>query len=604
MKKILMQLIILTICICGFGQSTVNTLRPASEIVDSLKKAGLIFTPAQEKPSIELTTDQAVMFLEKYSLQRYWHNVDDPLRKAIEYLLFLATRPPYDSSEAFLKNYKFDSIKIPWEEFYMWDTLKFKIPDTEPITFRMVDTAHFEIDTINTVVKSDSATVFPTELYNIFSESSRLKDTLILVITDTLTRVNSSNPDLPFRYYNSLFQIDSLEIAVNLLVKYLEDRDSTIINITGRGEGVVPIWFNSKSNNLMRYWLKNDVNDSITVWVGSYGRNTVGLFVEQGVNFRRPVRPTIDNTEARVNVERQDRSRLLELQRNEVKKSLWRHRTETNLAFNYTGMSNWVKGGERSLSSLLDITCYADYVNKQKKLSSNNFVRLKLGVISSGDDLFKKENLRKNTDLLETNSKLNHKAFGKFDFSAVMLFKTQLLKGYNYPKDGRVLVSKILNPAALTVGLGLDYKPNAQTSINFSPFSYKLTFMTDTINYDQTMHGIPKDKKAKHEPGINFMISNVWKPTNVLSITNRLQLFSNYIDKPQNIDIDWELMAATRLNWFTELRINTHLIFSDNIKTPVLDKNKQPEKNPDGTVKKTARIQFKDMLGVSLAFRF
>jgi hypothetical protein len=334
------------------------------------------------------------------------------------------------------------------------------------------------------------------------------------------------------------------------------------------------------------------------VWIGSTGRNTVGLFVEQGVSFRRPTRLTVDNTEATVNVERQDRSRLLELQRNEVKKSLWRHRTETNLAFNQTGLWNWVKGGEGSLSSLLDITGYADYADRQKKFSSNNFIRLKLGFIKSGENP-----IRKNTDILETNLKLNHKAFGNFDFSAVMLFKTQLMKGYNYPNDS-IPVSKFLNPAALTLGLGLDYKPNAQTSINFSPLSYKLTFVNDTANIDQTKYGISNDKKAMHEPGISFIVSNTWRPKPNIALTNRLQLFSNYIDNPQNIDIDWEATFTTRLNWFTELRLNTHLIFSDNIKTPVLDKDKKPEMNPDGTVRKTARVQFKEIIGLSLAFRF
>ena len=266
--------------------------------------------------------------------------------------------------------------------------------------------------------------------------------------------------------------------------------------------------------------------------------------------------------------------------------------------FNQTGLFNWVKGGENSLSSLFDITGYADYDNKEKKLSSNNFARLKLGFIRSGDNP-----MRKNTDILETNSKLNHKAFGKFDFSVVALFKTQLLKGYNYPNDS-IPVSKILNPADMTVGFGLDYKPNARTSINLSPLSYKFTFMTDTINFDQTLHGIPHDKKSKHEPGINLMVSSTWIPSQTLSVTNRLKLFSNYIDKPQNIDIDWELTAVTKLNWFTELRVNTHLIFSDNIKTTVLDKDKKPVLNQDGTEKKTARIQFKEMIGISLAFIF
>ena len=603
MKKIWIQLIISVICVSGFGQGSADTLKTASEIVDSLKKAGVIFTPVHDKPYIEFTTAQAVEFLEKYSQPDLWHNADDPLRKVIEQLVFMATHPTYNSLEAFLKNYQYDSMKIPWEEFYVWDTLKFKIPDTEP----MIDSVRFETDAINVIAESDSSAVFPTELYDVFSESYRLKDTSILIITDTLTRVTSSNPDLPFIYYNSLFQVDSLEIAVNSLIKYLEDRDSTIINITGRGGGVIPIWFNSKSNNLTRYWLKNEVNDSITVWVGSTERNTVGLYVEEGVNFRRPTRLTVDNTEARVNVERQDRSRLLELQTTKIKKSLWRYKTESNIIFNQTGLFNWVKGGEGSLSSLFDFTSYADYDNKAKRLSSNNFIRLKLGFIASGENPLKniEENIRKNTDIFETNSKLNHRAFGKFDFSAVMLFKTQLLKGYNYPKNAdRVLVSKFLNPAMLTVGLGLDYKPNARTSINFSPLSYKLTFMTDTANFDQTKYGIPKDKKAMHEPGVSLITSNIWRPNNKFSVTNRLQLFTNYRDKPQNIDVDWELTLVTKLSWNTELRINTHLIFSDNIKTPVLDKDKKPIENPDGTVKKTARIQFKEIIGISLAFVF
>jgi hypothetical protein len=185
-----------------------------------------------------------------------------------------------------------------------------------------------------------------------------------------------------------------------------------------------------------------------------------------------------------------------------------------------------------------------------------------------------------------------------------MLFKTQLLEGYNYPKDSAVLVSKILNPAIFTFGLGFDYKPNTQTSINFSLISYKFTFVTDTVTIDQTKHGIAKDRKTLHEPGVNLMVSNTWKPIRNFSVTNRLQLFSNYINKPQNINVDWELNMGATLNRFTELKINTHLIFNDNIKTKVLDKDKKPVLNPDGTEKKTARIQFKEMVGLSLVFRF
>jgi hypothetical protein len=320
--------------------------------------------------------------------------------------------------------------------------------------------------------------------------------------------------------------------------------------------------------------------------------------VEQGVEFRRPLKQGTDNTEARINVERQDKSKLLEIQRIVVKQQYWKYRTEANLVFSQTALSNWVKGGEKSLSSLLDITEYVDYNNKQKKLSSNNFARLKLGFLASGDNP-----IRKNTDILETNSKLNHKAFGKFDFSAVMLFKTQLLTGYNYPNDS-VPVSKFINPAVLTLGLGLDYKPNKETSINFSPLSYKGTYMTDTANIDQTKYGVAKDKKSLHEPGVSVMVTHLWKPTKSISVTNRMQLFTNYVHNPQNVDVDWEMILTANLNWFTDLRLNTHLIFDDDTKTPVMDENNKPVLNPDGSQKKTARIQFKEMIGISLAFRF
>ena len=69
-----------------------------------------------------------------------------------------------------------------------------------------------------------------------------------------------------------------------------------------------------------------------------------------------------------------------------------------------------------------------------------------------------------------------------------------------------------MNPAVLTIGFGLDYKPNKTTSLNFSPLSYKVTFVTDTAHIDQTIYGIPHNRKSMHEPGVSFMITNEYKP--------------------------------------------------------------------------------------------
>jgi hypothetical protein len=98
------------------------------------------------------------------------------------------------------------------------------------------------------------------------------------------------------------------------------------------------------------------------------------------------------------------------------------------------------------------------------------------------------------------------------------------------------------------------------------------------------------------------MISNEFKPFKTVTVTNRLQLFTNYIHNPQNIDVDWEMIAVANLNWFTDVRFNAHLIFDDDTKTAVF-KDGEPVLI-DGIQKRTARIQFKEMIGFSLVFRF
>jgi hypothetical protein len=302
---------------------------------------------------------------------------------------------------------------------------------------------------------------------------------------------------------------------------------------------------------------------------------------------------------AKIDMKHPDNSKLIQSQKIFIKQQYWKYRKESSFIFSQASLTNWVKGGDNSISTSIDITGYADYNNIPLKLSSNNFIRLNLGFLKSGDIP-----LRKNLDLLETNSKLNHKAFGKFDFSAILLFKTQVAPGYDFSSEPSVMVSKFMNPAVLTVGLGLDYQPNKTTSLNFSPLSYKGTFMTDTAHIDQTIYGIPKNRKSLNEPGVSFMITNEWKPLKTVSVINRLQLFTNYIHNPQNVDVDWEMIGVANLNWFTDVRLDTHLIFDDDTKTPELDKNNKPVLLPDGAVKKTARIQFKEIIGISFTFRF
>jgi hypothetical protein len=166
-----------------------------------------------------------------------------------------------------------------------------------------------------------------------------------------------------------------------------------------------------------------------------------------------------------------------------------------------------------------------------------------------------------------------------------------------------VVVSRFLNPASITVGLGFEYKPFKNTSLNLAPLSYKNTFVLDTALIDQTRFGIEKDKKTMQEMGMQLVFQNKITPFKDMSVVNQVRLFSNYLNKPQNIDVDWELNLEQRINWFFTIKLNLHLIYEDDTRFTVSDSEGNPVLGPDGSEKKVARTQFKEFIGLSMQFK-
>jgi hypothetical protein len=424
-----------------------------------------------------------------------------------------------------------------------------------------------------------------------------MKDTIFMIASGTFPEVQKYSSRQPFKTYKYPYQADSISGAVKSLTGSIIAGDSSLISIRGLSRSAVPVWLNSKGDRIERYWLRNEFQDSVIIWIGSTGRDTLGLFLEEGIMFRRPSKQTnIPN--AQLSLKHINSGQLQNVNKAYIKPIMWRLHSQTNFILNQTYLTNWASGGQSSVSMTLDATGFANYRNDDLKILSNNFIRLKYGLIKPGQ-----EDIRKSDDLLETNSKVSHKAFGKFNFSAIMLFKTQLSKGYDYPNDSDA-VSGFMNPATLTLGLGLEYKPNKRTSINFAPLSYRATFVLDTVQYDETKYGLSKNKRVLQEPGASLQITNEFSPFKSIIILNRLQLFTNYINKPQNIVVDWEMIATAKLNWFTDVRFNTHIIYDDKVLIPLTNREGNPKMGTDGKQKTGKRLQFKELLGLSFVFRF
>ncbi len=77
-----------------------------------------------------------------------------------------------------------------------------------------------------------------------------------------------------------------------------------------------------------------------------------------------------------------------------------------------------------------------------------------------------------------------------------------------------------------------------------------------------------------------------------------MTLFNNYLVKPENLDVNWELLVVVKVNKFLSVNINTHLYYDHDVKISVDDEN-------DGNLDNSEpRVQFKELLGIGFVFNF
>jgi hypothetical protein len=424
--------------------------------------------------------------------------------------------------------------------------------------------------------------------YRFLSDSSKI------ILSET-ERVLVPDSESPFYIVPNERMPDSLRTAVETLLAHTAQRDSLLLYVNDIRGNKTPFWLTTGKDDLYRYWVKNYRNDSITIWMGNPSKQEITLILEEEVDVNRLNKVIVDNltiTEAKP---------LRTLAKVEPLKEIpvyWDYSLSSSFALNQTFLSNWSKGGESSFSNMLDINATAKHTNKQEKTEWTNNVRLKYGSTITGE-----YGLRTNTDMFNLNSQFNKVIKEKIDFSAVFFMKNQVARGYKYPNDS-VVVSKFLNPGSFTIGAGFEYKPFKKTTLNFSMLSYKNTFVLDTAKIDQTRHGIDADKKLRQEMGGQLVVKNSVSILDRFDISNTVRLFTNYLNNPQNVDVDWEISMERKINWYFTVLLNLHFIYDDDIRFPVLDENDQPVLLPDGSPKKSPKLQFKEFLGITLSFKF
>jgi hypothetical protein len=406
------------------------------------------------------------------------------------------------------------------------------------------------------------------------------------VIFSSTKHVLMADQDSPFYIVPDTTLPDSLRYAVETILDYTHKRDSILLTISDIQGGKTPFWLTAGTSDLYRYWLKNSQNDSITIWLGNPSKFNLSLILEEGVIVERLEKMPVDDVP--ITTATPDRT-LVEIRPLQEIPVFWKYNLAGSFTLNQNYLTYWAQGGESSFSGMLDIGGSAKYTNKETKSEWSNRARLRYGALNT-----KEQGYRVSADIFELNSQYNKVLISKLDFSSIFYFKSQLTKGYNYPNDS-VAVSKFLNPGTFTIGMGVEYKPFAKTLLNFSAISYKNTFVLDTSSINQTNHGVETGKRSKQEVGGQLVINNTFAVFDGLKITNAVRLFSNYIEKPQNLDVDWETTLERQINWFFSVKLNLHLIYDDDVRFPITA--------DEGTERKVPRTQFNQFFGLSLSVR-
>jgi hypothetical protein len=225
----------------------------------------------------------------------------------------------------------------------------------------------------------------------------------------------------------------------------------------------------------------------------------------------------------------------------------------------------------------------------------NNEIFLRYGLNQQQD-----KGLRKTDDKFQVNSTFGYRkdTISNWFYSVKLNFNTQFTNGYSYP-DTSTPISRFFAPAYLFLGAGTHYElKNQKFSLYLSPITLKSTFVNDKALSDEGAFGVEKGERSRHEFGT--LIQTEWDKVmgkNVV-MTNKLSLYSDYLNKFGNIDINWELHFNFAINKHFKANLGGYLLYDDDIKF-------KEDKDNDGVLETSgARVQLKQLLGIGVQFVF
>ncbi len=249
----------------------------------------------------------------------------------------------------------------------------------------------------------------------------------------------------------------------------------------------------------------------------------------------------------------------------------WKTEGDIQLLFNQSAFNaEWTGGGTSSIAGNLNLNY--DFNYKMNDFAWDNKIIANYGLTKvKGDDF-----ARKTSDRFELNSvagkEINE---SNFYYSWFLNFRTQFAKGFEFSEDAetgetiRTETTHAFSPAYLQTGPGIMWKKGEDFTINLAPATARFIFVDKAFTLgpdyvDGDYFGVDEGEGMRFEFGASLSALAAFDIVENVRMENSINLYSNYLDKPGNVDIDYLMNMQMGINKFLSANLLFQAIYDDN----------------------------------------
>lgn len=239
----------------------------------------------------------------------------------------------------------------------------------------------------------------------------------------------------------------------------------------------------------------------------------------------------------------------------EESKPNWTKKGVITFLVNQSSFENWIAGGISNVSGTLGLNYDFNY-------QKNDWTWENKLIANFGLTKIKNQDTQKSSDLLEWNSVVGKKAKGYWYYSMFLNFKTQFADDLDKDTKGP---TQFLSPGYFQFGPGMLWKKSDNFKVNIAPATSRLIVVEKNLTEpNEAYFGVEQGKSTRYELGASIGAYYKFNVMENISMENILNLYSNYLEDPQNVDLDYTMNMIMKINKFISANLSYQTIYDDN----------------------------------------